>query len=463
MIALFIISLFWQVNTKNVFSQDEYPLNYLNFLHPVTKPLFVRRFIFNDTTRDSLSVMETERRLRGLGVFRNVRTRRNGDTVRLFLHDAFSTSLFIDYRFYNSERDITLGIEEDNFLGTLSKVNAYYFLYHDRNYYQAGFTIPAFPFKTVDLKTYFQRGKDIRKDMLMLNPFITPLIKIYLNALYIRQVKNEYLYNHGVVFDTTKIDYFLYSFKFGRSIRKKYTFVPYLATEYLKTKDTLFKRIGAGVYYVNLGSIKTRYMRRSLYNDYLSKGVVTRVELYPFMRGNERLAFYFNFKTGNKKMYLESSFIYSLSRSSGYLRLKNKAYYRLPYRLTLFAYTDFGIIHDVTTALSYENILVFSLGADNGMYAYLPHYFNGREMALLYGELRFFAFRIKKLAGIGGAAFYALGNADEYISHLYRSLGVSLRVEAGALGPSAIYSLNIGFKDTSSKPVFSFGTTLDFR
>lgn len=463
MIALFIISLFWQINTKNVFSQDEYPLNYLNFLHPVTKPLFVRRFIFNDTTRDSLSVMETERRLRGLGIFRSVRARKNGDTVMLYLHDAFSMSLFLDYRFYNDQRDITIGFEEDNFLGTLTRVSAYYFFYHDITYYQGGFSVPAFPFKTVDFKAFFQRGRHIKKDMLMLNPFVTPLIKNYLNALYIRQLKDEYLYKNGVIFDTSHIDYALYSAKYGRAVRKKYTFVPYGAFEYLKTKDTAFKRIGTGIYYVDLGTIKTRYMRRFLYNDYLPKGIIARIEVYPLLRYNERLAIYFNIKAGDRKKYLESTFIYSLSRSSGYVRVKSKAYYRLLHKLTLFAYTDFGAIHDVTQSLSYENILVFSLGANNGMYAYVPHYFNGREMALLYGELRYFAFRIKRLAGVGGAIFYALGNADEHISFLHRSFGLSFRFEMGALGPAAIYSFNIGLKDFHSSLLFSFGTTLDFQ
>ncbi len=463
MILLFVFSLVWQVNTSNVFSKNEYPFTYLNFFHSKTRPLFARRFILNDSTRDSLSIIETERRLRGLGVFRNVQARRTKDTVCLYLHDAFSMSLFIDYKFYNDERDITLGVEEDNFLGTLTKVNAYYFFHHDRHYYQGGLSIPGFPLRTVDLVAYFQRGENIKKNMLMLNPFITPLIKTYLNALYIRQVKSEYLYRAGEVFDTTQIDYALYSVKVGRAVRKRFTFVPYLASEYLRTKDTFFSRIGAGVYYVKLGSIKARYMRRSLYNDYLTKGIIARLELYPLFKGSERLSVFVDAKAGRPDIYLESSGIYSLSRSSGYARWKNKLYVRLPYRFTFFGYSDMGIIHDVTTALSYENILVFSLGADNGMYAYLPHYFNGREMALVYGEVRFFGPAIKKLAGFGGALFYGLGNAGEHISYLNRSFGVSLRVEAGILGPSAIYALNIGFKDFRNPPIFSFGTTLDFQ
>ncbi len=462
-IVLILVSLLWNIKTTSVFTEDEYPLTYLNMLHIKTSKMAVRRFIFTGDFSDSLKIQETERRLRSLGVFREVKVVKRNDTAFLLLQDAFTLSAFVDYKFYNTRKVITLGIEEDNFIGTLSKVNFYYFKRYDRDYFQGGFSIPAFPVKAVDLITSFQRGKDLKKDMIMLNPFVSPLMSEYLNFLYIRQKKEEYLYKNGSVFDTSLVDYRLYSLKAGKAVKKKYTFVPYGALEYLNTKDTVFKRIGGGVYYVHLRTLKTRFMRRSLYNDYLSSGIITRLEIYPLLNKNERLSVYFNLKKASKKVYFDGTLIYSLSRGSGYMRWKNKLYMRLPWRFTLFAYSDMGIIHDVTTALSYENILVFSLGADNGMYAYLPHYFNGREMALLYAELRCFGPSFKKLAGFGGALFYALGNAAENIRYLRRSFGFSLRFEAGVLGPSAIYSLNIGFEDLHTPPLVSFGTTLDFQ
>ncbi len=462
-VFILLVSLVWQIKTTNVFTSSEYPLIYLNIFHVKTKPYSVRRFILHGKWTDSLEIQETERRLRSLGVFRNVKVTRKNDTVFLLLHDAFTISTFIDYKFYDTRKEITLGLEEDNFLGTLSKINLYYFKKYDRDYFQGGFSIPAFPLKSVDLVTSFQRGENLRKDMIMLNPFISPVMNRYLNFLYIRQKKEDYLYREGRVFDTSFVDYFLCSLKLGKAVKKKYTFVPYGAMEYLKTKDTVFPRLGGGIYYVSLSTLKTRFMRRALYKDCLSSGIISRIEFYPFLHGSERLSVYVNLKKVAKNGYFDGTLIYSLSRDSGYGRLKNKLYIRLPWRFTFFGYTDLGIIHDVTAALSYENISAFSLGANNGMYAYSPHYFNGREMALLYGEIRFFGPSFKRLAGFGGALFYALGNADENVDYLYRSFGISLRAEAGMLGPSAIYSLNFGFRNLNEPPLISFGTTLDFQ
>ena len=462
-IVYILIALAWQIKTFNVFTKSEYPLTYLNLFHVKTRPSYAKRFLFRDSLNDSLKIQETERRLRSLGVFRDVKVKRKNDTVFLVLHDAFTLSAFIDYKFYDTRREITLGLEEDNFLGTLSRVNFYYFNKYERDFFQGGFSIPAFPLKSVDLVTAFQRGKNLRKDMVLLNPFISPIMSSYLNFLYIRQKKEEYLYRNGNVFDTSFVDYFLYSIKAGKAVKRKYTFVPYGAVEYLRTKDTVFHRIGCGLYYVNLSTLKTRYMRRSLYNDYLSSGMITRFEFYPLMRGSERLSIYLNLKKASKLLYFDGTLIYSLAPSSGYARWKNKLYLRLPWRFTFFGYTDAGIIHDVTTSLSYEDILVFSLGADNGMYAYLPHYFNGREIAFLYGEIRFFGPAFRNLVGLGTALFYSLGNAAEDIRYLNRSFGISIRIEAGMLGPSAVYALNLGFKNLREPPLISFGTTLDFR
>lgn len=458
---VFLLSFIWQIKTQNVFLKSEYPLTYLNVFHIKTKPFYAKRFIFDNN--DSLGIEETKRRLRGLGVFREVKTERRKDTIFLSLHDAFTLSVFLDYKFYDTLREISMGLEEDNFLGTLTKASLYYFKKYERDYVQGGFSIPAFPLKTTDLEFRFERGKHLRKDMVMLNPFITPFISRYVNFLYIRQKKYEYLYKEGIVFDTTLVDYFLWSLKVGNAIRSKYTFVPYLATEYLKTKDTTFPRIGAGIYYVKLSSLKTRFMRTSLYNDFLTKGIVTRIELYPLLPHNKRVSLYLNLKEGNSKIYFDGMLIYSLSEGSGYARLKNKLYIRLPWRFTFFGYADFGIIHQVLSPLSYENILVFSLGADNGLYAYVPHYFNGREMALLYGEVRLFGPSIKKLIGFSGSIFYALGDADEEIKHLNPSYGFSLRGEPGIFGTHSIYSLNFGFKKLGEFPLISFGTTLDFQ
>ena len=461
-VVLFLISLVWQINTQNVFEKNEYPLTYLNIFHVKTNSFFAKRLILSGGS-DSLNIEETKRRLRSLGIFREVKTQRRKDTVFLNLHDAFTQSLFFDYKFYDTLKNIGVGFEDDNFLGTLSKVHVYYFKKYDRDYLQGGLSIPGLPLKSTDFTASFERGENLKKDMLMLNPFSTPLIKKYINALYIKEKKDEFLYQKGYIIDTNKIDFSLFSLKMGKPVKKKYTFLPYIATEYLKTRDTVFTRIGAGIYYVRLRSLKTRLMRSSLYNDYLTKGTVARFELYPLLRGVERLSLYLNLKEGMPPAYFDGSLIYSISRGSGYARLKNKIYLRLPWRFTVFGYTDFGIIHKVETVLSYENISVFSLGADNGLYAYPPHYFNGREMALIYGEIRLFGPSYKKLLGPQVALFYALGNAGEHIKYLSRSFGFSLRAEIGVLGPNAIYALNFGFKKPFESPLISFGTTLDFQ
>lgn len=462
-IFILLFSVVWQIETFNVFTESEYPLTYFNIFHYKTRTSFVGRCIFYSDLNDSLAIQETERRLRSLGVFREVKARKIGDTVYLSLWDAFTLSAFIDYKFYDTLREITFGVKEDNLLGTLSKISFYYFKKRERDYFQGGLLIPAFFDKGMDLSILIQRGPNLRKDMIMLNPFISPLMNKYFNVLFIRQKKEEFLYKEGRVFDTSFVDYSLSYIKFGRTIKKKYTFVPYVAVEYLKTKDTVFKRFGGGIYYVKLNTLKSRLLRRSLYDDYLPSGIVSRVELYPLLANSKRFSLYLNFKRGGKGAYFDGTLIYSLSQGSGYVKWKNKIYLKIFERFTLFGYTDFGVIHKVVEPISFEDILVFSLGANNGMYAYLPNYFNGRQMVFLYGELRFFGPSYKRLLGLGSALFYALGNAAESIRYLNRSFGISLRLEAGMFGPSAIYSLNLGYRNFSTPPIISFGTTLDFQ
>lgn len=110
----------------DVFDRDEFGFvgNTMRALHVTTLEGVVRREVLlrPGAPLDSALVAETERNLRGLGIFRRVLidTVRANDRLVLRVHtqDGWSTSLILDINSAAGQTSFAVGLSEDNFLGT---------------------------------------------------------------------------------------------------------------------------------------------------------------------------------------------------------------------------------------------------------------------------------------------------------------------------------------------------------
>ena len=121
---------------RNVFDQEEQAKSWLlrlvNTLHIRTQPPIIRNeFLLRVGDRyDSARAAETERNLKALGVFRQVRvdsvTSDSGFTMRVVTSDGWSTRPDIRFRSTGGSVVYTLALIEDNLLGTATHTELNY-------------------------------------------------------------------------------------------------------------------------------------------------------------------------------------------------------------------------------------------------------------------------------------------------------------------------------------------------
>jgi hypothetical protein len=168
------------IERHNIFDPDEHGFvaRIGNALHVQTRAGTVRReLLFRPgEVYDSAKVAESERNLRALGVFRRVRidTVRtdSGLVARVLTKDGWSTQ--IDYRFRSAggQVEFTIGLIENNLLGTASSAAVRYRKTTDRTSVALGFRRPRLFAGRLGLTAQYEDRSDGRLEALLLEqPF----------------------------------------------------------------------------------------------------------------------------------------------------------------------------------------------------------------------------------------------------------------------------------------------------
>jgi surface antigen-like variable number repeat protein len=169
-----------ELERRDIFDPDEHGwiARLGNALHVQTRPGTIRRELLFQPGEvyDSAKVAESERNLRALGVFRRVRidTVRtdSGLVARVLTKDGWSTQ--IDYRFRSAggQVEFTIGLIENNLLGTASSAAARYRKTTDRSTVALGFRRPRLIAGRLGLSAQYEDRSDGRLNALLLEqPF----------------------------------------------------------------------------------------------------------------------------------------------------------------------------------------------------------------------------------------------------------------------------------------------------
>ncbi|MBA3259016.1 MAG: hypothetical protein H0T68_06065 [Gemmatimonadales bacterium] len=157
-----------ELQRRDIFDPEEstWYARVANALHIQTRAEIIRReLLFHPgETYDSALVAESERNLRGLGVFRrvqidSVRTD-SGLVMRVVTKDGWSTKA--DWRFRSAGGDVefTIGLVEDNLLGTASSAAVRYQKTPDRSTVALGFRQSRLFAGRVGLSAQYQNRSD---------------------------------------------------------------------------------------------------------------------------------------------------------------------------------------------------------------------------------------------------------------------------------------------------------------
>jgi hypothetical protein len=149
-----------------------------NALHFETRPHTIRReLLFRVGERyDSARVAESERNLRGLGVFRKVQIDSvqtdTGVVMKVLTKDGWSTRADWRFRSTGGEVEFTIGMVEDNLLGTASSASVRYRKTPDRSTVALGFRRPRLFMGRVGLGLAYENRSDGRLNLVSLEqPF----------------------------------------------------------------------------------------------------------------------------------------------------------------------------------------------------------------------------------------------------------------------------------------------------
>ncbi len=157
-----------ELQRRDIFDPEErsWYARVANALHIQTRPHIIRRELLFQPgeTYDSSRVAESERNLRALGVFRrvqidSVRTD-SGLVMRVVTKDGWSTKA--DWRFRSAGGDVefTIGLVEDNLLGTASSAAVRYRKTPDRSTVALGFRQPRLFAGSVGLAAQYENRSD---------------------------------------------------------------------------------------------------------------------------------------------------------------------------------------------------------------------------------------------------------------------------------------------------------------
>ncbi|HUR95346.1 MAG TPA: hypothetical protein VMY76_12225 [Gemmatimonadales bacterium] len=159
-----------ELDRRDIFDPDErgFVARVGNALHIQTRAATIRRELLFERGEpyDSARVAESERNLRGLGVFRRVvidtvRTD-SGLVARVLTKDGWSTKADWRFRSTGGEVAFTIGLVEDNLLGTASSAAVRYRKTPDRSTVTLAFRRPRLFLGTVGLGAVYEDRSDGR-------------------------------------------------------------------------------------------------------------------------------------------------------------------------------------------------------------------------------------------------------------------------------------------------------------
>ncbi len=465
-VFIFTVSTNIVIQTSNVYNTNKFPYKILNSVHVVTSKRQIRRLLYINKKIDGLRLQESERRIRSVGVFRKVdfKFSADSDTLYIVTHDAFTAAGVIDLGVAGNRNNLTLGLEEHNLAGQFVNIGVYTIKDIERRYYELSLRYPGLIFNSMDINAYMKRFKGLSETYISYSPFLSPLNKWYVDLAYVSGDKMQYKYIKSVLVDSNRATYRFFTTRAGISRKTKNSaLIPYVIGQRMEISTGTFNKIGAGVFFMSIHSRRYTHFIHFERKDYLQGGVISRLEYVHLPAAYRSCSFYLSFAMTFPFAYVKTENVLSINKSTMYMTTKEKIYAGPLKRWSFFSFIQAGEVTGIPYDEAHELIYFFSLGANNGMYAYNPFYFNGKKMLFIYGEMRFFGPMLLQSVSLGFAPFFSAGYAGDYLGKLYPSFGLSLRVESSFSFNSSIYTFNIGFKDFKSPPVFSFGTTLDFK
>ena len=169
-----------QVVRRDIFDPHEtsWLARVANTLHIETRaPTIRRELLFRvGEPYDSARVAESERNLRGLGVFRKVQIDSvhtdSGLVMKVLTKDGWSTRADWRFRSAGGEVEFTIGMVEDNLLGTASSASVRYRKTPDRSTVALGFRRPRLFAGQVGLALGYENRSDGRLSLIALEqPF----------------------------------------------------------------------------------------------------------------------------------------------------------------------------------------------------------------------------------------------------------------------------------------------------
>jgi hypothetical protein len=169
-----------QLERRDIFDPHErsWLARLANALHFETRaPTIRRELLFHvGEPYDSARVAESERNLRGLGVFRKVQIDSvhtdTGVVMKVLTKDGWSTRADWRFRSAGGEVEFTIGMVEDNLLGTASSASVRYRKTPDRSTVALGFRRPRLFLGRVGLGLAYENRSDGRLNLVSLEqPF----------------------------------------------------------------------------------------------------------------------------------------------------------------------------------------------------------------------------------------------------------------------------------------------------
>lgn len=270
----------------SVFDADEasfFLLRLVNKLHITTRPYVIRRelLVAPGTAWDSARVAESERNLRSLRVFRNVRIDSvrtdSGLVARVTTRDGWSTRPDFRFKSTGGELDYTLALIEDNLLGTATQASILYRNTPDRTSTTFGFRQRRLIGGTVGLAASYSNRSDGERGAVSLGrPFFSLDSRTSWGVFAEARDERVLRYAEGRLnpVDSTFRDYTMFRADLARAFRsgsngylRGGVALQVRSDEYRHPLDTHDIREGtSGVLGVWLQSRSARYLRTNGYN-----------------------------------------------------------------------------------------------------------------------------------------------------------------------------------------------------
>jgi hypothetical protein len=450
-LLIFLITNYIKINVENVFENEKFPYNIFNFLHIKTKESKVKKIIFfNENKKDTFLLKESERRLRGLGIFKyvEIKSSKDSDTIYINLKDLFTSSVFTSLQGGGGKAKFTFGVEEHNFLGKIIDAGIFYVRDYERDYLNFFYFEPSFLNSIFDIYLSSNFGKNYEAiDFFVKRPHFLFLKNFpYLN--YQKVKKFKYVYEDGEKIDSIR---FLYE-KFLTGFLKNFNDKKWNAygLEFEGIKDSYRKFFSLNAVYL-IGN--ERYTRKKFIRKF---GEIE--DMFNGWKINIKVKTDFKNNGTEINFYTGLNFLNILLDFSGYYQ----NYYYKNYNFSLL------IFYPLIERITFGNLFLFSkpfekiyVGGLNGLRGYPAYYFDTKEYFLNQSEIRFFGFEIFKIFAPGFVIFYDCAKFKER-KKIYSNFGIGLRIEFTRNYNLPILRFDIAFKNLKSKGIYSFGEGQSF-